>query len=124
MKANEIRLGNYVLCKGYEVKVLLIGKYGIQARNNNTDYNCKFRTGDINPIPLTEEILLKCGFRHSGDLDLELPNALLSYVVKEKKMYLMVGQFAECTDTVPCEFLHQLQNLIYSLTGEELNVTL
>lgn len=113
MKANELRIGNWVYYPPM--------KNNYQVLRLNTDIEV-----DYEPIPLTEEILLKCGFSNNGDggVELYLKPMILSYDLKTKKMYLMAGQFAECTDTVPCEYLHQLQNLYFALTGEELTINL
>ena len=61
MEANELRIGNYATEKGRTVEI--VGMFGDKV-------HCKYADGFIGsmllkyiePIPLTEEILLKCGF--------------------------------------------------------------
>ena len=127
MEANELRIGSYVLCKGYLTKVILIGEYGIRAQNSNTDYNCKFRTGDIKPIQLTEDILLKCGFDEIKDSDykyrvFEIKDwgkiKLVNGILETAEYYFLDGLNYEI------KYLHQLQNLYFSLTNNELTITL
>lgn len=125
--ARELRIGNYFKYNKKHNEGLCM--LNIPMKWDDSDWyqlgECIIFLDWFDPIPITEEILLKCGFTYKlGDLDFKLPNGLLYYDVKEKKMYLMVGQFADCTDTVPCDYLHQLQNIIFSLTGKELKFNL
>ena len=84
-----------------------------------------FRTyvDNLNPIPVTNELLIKCGFRKEKD---SFYRADLGNIVLIQYGYYI--QLMECTsETIPVvkiEFLHQLQNLYYSLTGRELEVNL
>ena len=78
---------------------------------------------DFRPIPLTEEILLKCGFeKHSvtgwfmgkgRTITIDLKIGLIyingNIVSKNKNLF---------------RYLHQLQNLYFALTNEELTVNL
>ena len=79
----------------------------------------------IHPIPLTEEILLKCGFEkdYEGHFLLAFNGRLYYYdlengfLLKDFKVKTKLNQF-------PFYNLHQLQNLIFILTNTELNITL
>ena len=87
----------------------------------------------IEPIPLTPEVLEKCGFdfipewdypdRSKGDAWILKP-----YIVSETDnniygiSWLIGGIFSSCPTEV--KHLHQLQNLYFALTGEELNIQL
>jgi hypothetical protein len=77
---------------------------------------------DLDPIILTPQILQKCGFRNfirdewiishsTGHADFELtPQGL---------------RLRQPTPSrIPIKYLHQLQNLFFALTGEELEVNL
>lgn len=78
---------------------------------------------DLNPIPLTEEILLKCGFekvRFEKYAHKKL-NKLRAYphITNDFGVYIM-GAY-----TLPhIKYLHQLQSLYFAITGEELNIQL
>lgn len=102
MNTEELRIGNYVL-NG-------IGEM-FPANIATLQYPCT-ELGCISPIPLTEDILLKCG---------------------EDNEHLMVDKlgFVIFKNGYPYQFvrddykhLHSLQNLYHSLRGEELNVEL
>lgn len=75
------------------------------------------------PIPLTEELLLKCGFDE---------NMVLSTIEGEIRYYgdgdINIGGEDSCTlgmvYIAKCKYLHQLQNLYFALTGEELEINL
>ena len=79
------------------------------------------------PIPLTTDIVGKCGFKHDfGDWYMNIPAEgveeglpFLRYRLKEKSWYLRDVK-------IPAQpiYLHQLQNLYYALTGKELYVQL
>lgn len=70
------------------------------------------------PIPLTEEILLKCGFEIDDVL------APCMHVAKEWDLeWFIDGVYLDGSNT-KAVYLHQLQNLYFALKGEELNITL
>jgi hypothetical protein len=90
----------------------------------------------LKPIPLTEELLLKCGFEWDGSwLQLELPYARWHIAfwggVIDK---MSIRQYKPPYDNPNVveigfasnytEYLHQLQNLYFALTGQELNIEL
>ncbi len=119
MEASELRIGNIVETSGMIVN---IEGSGIED----------FANGCLNlqPIPLTEEWLLKLGFNkdykkgyigidvHNSDFVLTEP-----FVIGEWQSYytfqFTAGNIPKFTKL---EFLHQLQNLYFALTGEELNI--
>lgn len=61
MKANELRLGNYVRHEGFKVKIVGITNdlVSVQYLAGISDV----RPDKITPILLTGDILLKCGFK-------------------------------------------------------------
>jgi hypothetical protein len=90
------------------------------------DFN--FREDFFIPIPLTEEWLLKFGFKK--DLDGSFVFGLLSmfkdkrlkqnvYIYTESTQSLSDGQWVVIND-LKLQYVHQLQNLYFALTGEEL----
>jgi len=89
---------------------------------------------EFEPITLTEEILLKCGFKV---LKNEFDSMFLSINILETIIYLRpsyLGGFywgfvvdkleCEINDCKRIEYLHQVQNLYWCLVGEELHVNL
>ena len=132
--ANELRLGNYINYKGEAIKITMIGEYGVQSKNKDVIINAKFSTPDLSPIPLTEKKLLNCGFvKHkayrAGGQDEW--SGMLAWSIPSNRLFsnwLFRGN-ASCLHLVgyintQIEYLHQLQNLYYELTGEELNIQL
>lgn len=131
MKAKEFRLGNFI----YKFGIDYIGDNPIVDRDNfeiiKVDIDVIKNIEDFNgttdfyytePIPLTEEILLKCGFYYSDDDD-----EFLEYkVFKSFKFHADYSDKFSCISyrindtTNEIKFLHQLQNLYWCLCGEEL----
>ncbi len=110
----ELRLGNLIKYNGkiYTVNMLIAKGIGVEDELHKEE--------DIYPIELSEELLISYGF-YKQDYELVLnvnENGCLVYWHNE--MFVMMGQFADCTDIVDCKYFHQLQNLYYSLTNEEL----
>jgi hypothetical protein len=114
MKANELRIGNFVSIDGVlkPIKVFIID-------TTETSVNTKYK-----PIPLTEEWLLKFGFVYNIDsyykrhtesetnFDWDIETGL--YIIDDNGLVLK--------DISHIEYVHQLQNLYFALTGEELEV--
>jgi len=125
MKVNEFRIGNLVMCNGkspflfkkvtYRITDI---KESIQCVNlvpNNSDAKsawcmCK----DIIPIQLSDSLLKEYGWNDVGKF------------YKKGKTYLNIGE-KSYIDTrnitnvmINCTYLHQLQNMYYAVTGEEM----
>ena len=116
MKASDLRLGNYVhmdmSIDDIEVVKLKIGdlaSFAIEIR-------------DLFPIPLTEEWLLKFGFEWKGIVGKN--RFLTKYTPCGKAIVFKDGYiiFAGVTIEYPVGYLHQLQNLYFALTNEELSL--
>lgn len=122
LTANELRIGNYV---GYGALHTGIGGYDHYTVKEITE-NCAFfresKVGeyhkDIAPIPLTEEWLVKFGFevRPWGWVYLN-SNYLGFRLTLNKYRYEISGEKGPVMESV-----HQLQNLYFALTGEELTI--
>ncbi len=110
IQASDLRIGNYVitLC-GYE-------KITDVLRDSINTYNHKYLEYElVKPIPLTEEILLKCGFIRLNS----------NYLVKGSYFIHFENNLIMCKKSgVLLSKLHQLQNLYWCLCGEELQIEL
>jgi hypothetical protein len=134
MKANELRIGNYVSYFGNStVKIETIRKDvadyyligGIYRNGYTTFYN---QIDVISPIPLTKEWLSEFGF-----VGIDNPNGTPSILYKIKGHPLIEIIFTvfpvtrynlRCESEKEIQYVHQLQNLYFALTGEELNINL
>jgi hypothetical protein len=110
MKASELRIRNFVYHNhsiGMKLPVQITEGKDIDLAD------------EFEPIPLTEEWLLKFGFERKGN---QFYN-LLKYSEVE---ILIRDNFWTCDGIVfslHClEYVHQLQNLYFALTGEELTI--
>jgi hypothetical protein len=116
MKASELRLGNLIYNKqGNIVYVntnhLTLLLYGIE--------------NEFNPIPLTEEWLLKFGFEINRQTK-EENNIWRCYSEEGFFEVEQIGSSFFLDDNhcygTKINYVHQLQNLYFALTGEELVV--
>lgn len=133
IQANELRIGNWVN------DTRTVGdRTGLpeifhprQVIKIDEDY---FRY--YNPIELTPEILEKCGFVPTG-IDNHIYSLFLSEFDSNELSRQRIDFFTDnthgkvelcrsgvCFKMCPCQYIHQLQNLYFALTGEELNIQL
>ena len=112
IKANELRLGNWVLLD-WENSYMRVNSNTLSYINRSEKLGKKH---PFKPIPLTEEILLNCGFekvRKYFQIDWFV-------IYKDKKGYYA---HINCGNNY-INNLHQLQNLYFALTNQELNIEL
>lgn len=128
MEAKELRIGNWV-----KVNDRLLCAYGIRhddetdkstfiyVYDDDADNPCErfmdICIKNIEPIPLTEDILLKCGFKKiSGWNEFILDDLRCEFRCDTMLLYYPFG--------VNIKYLHQLQNLYFALTNKELDIKL
>lgn len=120
IQANELRIGIFVLYNEDNIycKVLEIDTLGIRVdfmKNGEiewVEYDC------FSYIPLTHEILEKCGFEmHKTSQLWRKGNFYLHhYLISDNEYCFKYSDFKSSS----IQSLHQLQNLYFALTGEEL----
>lgn len=139
MDSRELRIGNWIIdgfgdrrrVAGFHTGYILLDCPNLPQQS---DVNPK----EANPIPLTEEILGKCGFVYRNDH--RGLGAIMDFVNEEKDnwKYNMSVAFQHETNnkdniylhflqhSTPnnVKYLHQLQNLYFALTNEELTINL
>jgi len=117
MKASELRIGNLVM-DGKEIE---------QVNARMIDMLVKIEA-DFDPIPLTEEWLLKLGFKQCGYEMLSwkhetlLPSFNLdgiNWADFDEPDYQFLN-YKVADEILRIDYVHQLQNLYFVLTGEEL----
>ena len=131
IKTNELRIGNFVsINNGFEMLVHSIFQNGtvyldfIPPLINEGDiWEEDYK--DLIAIPLTEEWLLKAGFKEIKFLNEYLVqekgykylDMIIRYGVFDGHKFLFDFANEKC---VNLKYVHQLQNLYFSLCGEEL----
>ena len=119
IQSTDLRIGNYVMDEDESneiFKVETIQKGEEPFTNDNYFVNGRL-IEDILPIPLTEEILLKCGARRIDKYTFVLNGLFIHF--RRIGFVFNVGK-----KKIIIEHLHTLQNLIFILTNTELNITL
>jgi len=113
MKASELRIGNWV-CDIYQEEEFQLDIVDMCDMDINGDL---YR---VDPIPLTEEWLLKFCVRQ--DVKNFLFKVLDGYnwVEERNGEYLWFINRFNFHLKAPLKYVHQLQNLYFALTGEEL----
>ena len=119
IKTNELRIRNLVNSKNDGIiSITNISEKSVAVSEAHC-YN-HIPVEFISPIPLTDEWLLKLGFKKNGR-DWELPN--FRFHVNKPINY---NGFVFCDGytviTEKIQYVHQLQNLYFALTGAELTV--
>ena len=114
IKSNELRIGNWV---SYLGAIVQLDRHDLSDLFNPS---IDMYEMDLEPIELTEEILLKCGFEFShitGD----------ERVFSNKKINLLINAYDNNIikfNVFIIKHLHQLQNLYFALTNKELEINL
>jgi hypothetical protein len=121
MKASELRLGN-LFTEEYTNSIIQV----IQLETDKIFFSLKFVSQwQAKPIPLTEEWLLKFGFeknfnnfyeklinKDEDDFIGKLTDYGFAYYIDKKDNYPLIY----------IKYVHQLQNLYFALTSEELTI--
>lgn len=131
MIASELRIGNYITDiwahKNSYFQVKQIGEKHLWYGLNSSD-SFKALNDNIRPIPITEDWLVKFGFKIADEVN---GGYLISINYDWQKEYLYCskrGTIGLWNDEKKqdfiimnkCEFIHQFQNLYFALTGNEL----
>ena len=119
----ELRIGNLLKINDLFVTVNRIEKDRFWATYKERLF---FRSDECSSIPLTEDVLLKCGFRK-----LKLEGYDVHFKYTHPKLHSSItaiynADFSMKLDDVArgIKYLHQLQNLFFTLTNVELELNL
>jgi hypothetical protein len=121
IEVRELRIGNWVDEDGKHINVYAIDEDGVNGCVNPND-GLEIEYIDAQPIPLTAEWLERLGFEKKAGgisydkvkLSLYIGDTILSE--ESGRTYFNSWAILEHTP----KFVHQLQNLYFVLTGEEL----
>lgn len=120
ISANELIIGNYLLSVKTGKSVIvdwLVIKHIQDGNRQCPPYDMSLV---YEPIKLTEELLLKCGFFYDCDSD--------TYKISDCTLQIDLSDF-EIPEAIVfgeslryIKYLHQMQNLYYALCGKELEI--
>ena len=118
MEANELRINNYV----YPFDdIYLVTKKTILEDCIQVCFKDFENTNELHPIPLTEEWFLKFGFEKS--------DTYYTYWINEFKAFIIMSDsrrehyfLCDCDVDTNIQYVHELQNLYFALTKQELTI--
>ena len=112
MKANELRLGNWVMFRNSETGLFENDLPIVEVQEL---LYIEDRTFDVEPIPLTNEWLVKFGFNKSTE-------NVFKILHTDNNFGFSVKLYSSYAFKEKIKSVHQLQNLYFALTGEELKI--
>lgn len=142
VQSTELRIGNYIF---YLDELYIVDGIKYEPNAPSSKYRIAFKTIEgklynskmenwIEPIPLTPEILEQCGFEYGfgteyhfeGDKKYKTYRFNSFALARNGGEYFIEYRYScegrNCEDEIiEVEYLHQLQNLYFALTGEELS---
>ena len=126
IEAKSLRLENKVLYEGKICTVNNLFENNIRVKEHSI-YHQSSHESHYEGVPVTPDILEKCGFEKKKD-----PSALIYYERNSLKLAWYEGKLerisiTEIVTTVyypEYKYLHQIQNLYFILTGEEFEINL
>jgi hypothetical protein len=130
MKPNELRIGNWAFEK-YNDQMKPFRVLGIKYRLFENSGNHFIQVNAIQntaislicPIPLTEEILINAGFELYSNTYWRKKRCPF-YLTVFKTITAIQISFVCDQGSIEIGFVHQLQNLYFALTGEEIEIKL
>ena len=110
IQASELRIGNWVTDEFKDARKLI----SVEKTAVEFEHGIRNIYKNLKPIPLTEEWLEKFDWEKEG----------IYYDSFEKSFYVFsgLGDPSSYGKKVKLEYVHQLQNLYFALTGEELTL--
>jgi hypothetical protein len=121
MKANELRIGNWVQTdKGRQYQIDLSWYECCKDSTEGRDIQL-----DTHPIPLTEEWLVKFGINNVSQTNWIYYQTKIGYyniTIENGVFKFWLADCDDCGYSIDIISVHQLQNLYFALTGEELTI--
>jgi hypothetical protein len=128
MRANELRIGNLVNYSDDNLNCVIkcILEFGLDVETSEEVFYTEYDR--FSPIPLTEEWLFRFGFEKDDVFDKIFTYLPLHDLCMDKLSFRKSDGFI-CYDGIKyrtllkhIQYVHQLQNLYFALTGEELTL--
>lgn len=134
IKAGDIMTGNYLFASDNQIHKVskfdehtvwfekTVNKYGVSCWVTSKITECR-------PILLTEDILLKCGFELVQDGDFSkrydlIKDERFDFLINNGNEQLSGIRFKGNTLYDEIKYLHQLQNLFFILSGNQLIINI
>jgi hypothetical protein len=124
MKTNELRIGNFINHEDFNVPMMVSGvilddnRIRVAAIGGQSTVMVG---GSWSPIAITEEWLLKFGFEEDGtEWYFKSTKDIFTHIGYSYNTKTNIFEVNECEFTL--QFIHQLQNLYFALTNEELTI--
>ena len=128
MKANELRIGNFLQSDTNIIKIVGVVKKDIYYYHNKKNLYV-LELNNFKPIPLTEEWLLRLGFDISSSSGYNIKNNGIEIDIWFNDDGLINDIQISSTNISGAypnikhfQYVHQLQNLYFALTNEELQI--
>ena len=143
IKVKELRIGNFISDdEGVLSKVTGFAPFEHSVRCDEEEgchilvdcyhANGSRRTGretdspECNPIPLTPEWLERCGLEYKEPHYIKRPLSISKNFYRDGSGsyngFVLRHKFEDCMQVLVINYVHQLQNLYFALTGEELTI--
>lgn len=119
MKASELRIGFYYMYNGSVFEMDRTTLSRILILGDEYEYE---------PIPLTEEWLIKFGFKFDvnkgGEYEgQKFEDRPLWYLKRpDDSRFCVYLDLKTCYVSIPCEFVHELQNAFFTVERKELTI--
>ena len=123
IKANELRIGDYAHSKNDGIiKITNISEKSVTVLQDNfcNNFCNNIPKNLINPIKINQEWLIKFGFKKKGTSFFIIIGSKLELLNVSNKDF--VAYFKGSTINIKIKYVHQIQNLYFALTGEELTL--
>lgn len=124
----QLRVGSHVLltCENKRVRIdgITNRKIGYHRRADRTDHLAYARMNEIEPMPITPELLVELGFEKveefvnayrfiKADIDVQ-------FVIYGERIAVKVKQNDNHYPAILVRYLHEIENFIYLTLGKEL----
>lgn len=117
MNTNQLRLGNLISHKIYkECIVTAIDRESVRVKTKNLIGEEWFPIDHFEPIKLTDEIMAALGYKKDSDGIVKI--SVVMFWLDVGIVQIAAG-YTSITN-IKCESIHQLQNLLFSHKGEEI----
>jgi len=122
INANELRIGNFIYEKilgnvkilEIHTKVVVVESINLTVNKEKILQQYTLSLNHIEPIIIDDDIIKKWWHNRKNKND----DSILSQTLNSNKIHLVVGN----DYYIKCDYLHQLQNAYFVITGKELIV--